>query len=294
MSEQRSDVSHWFRSSDEVRTGYISGETFKRKEVTYSVIDGMAIFEGDIILGTVEQMEGKALAPRGVGRPGSGYRWPGMTIPWQAKPALRPLVLRAIRHWEANTSIRFVERTPANQNRYPDYLSFKDEDGCWSSVGRQGGEQDVSLAVATFRAPAGVGNPMGYQGVGAARMVYRGQDNHVHEIWLSGSGWQHWDMTASLRAPLAAGDPMGYQATGVARVVYCGRDSHVHEIWLSATGWQHYDHTAALSAPLAAGEPMGYQSSGRDRVVYRGRDNHAHEIALAGTWRHEDLTPFAR
>jgi hypothetical protein len=38
-----------FRTSTENGTGYISGVTFGPKKVTYSVINGMAIFEGDII-----------------------------------------------------------------------------------------------------------------------------------------------------------------------------------------------------------------------------------------------------
>ena len=41
----------------EVRTGYIAGETFDAKLVRYSVVGDLAIFEGDIILGTVEEIE---------------------------------------------------------------------------------------------------------------------------------------------------------------------------------------------------------------------------------------------
>ena len=31
-------------------TGYINGNTFRNKEVKYKLVNGMAIFEGDIIL----------------------------------------------------------------------------------------------------------------------------------------------------------------------------------------------------------------------------------------------------
>ena len=49
---------NWLRSSDDVRKGYIlTGKRLGLTPVTYSVIDDDAIFEGDIKLGTAEQME---------------------------------------------------------------------------------------------------------------------------------------------------------------------------------------------------------------------------------------------
>ncbi|UYG09111.1 hypothetical protein [Halomonas sp. M4R1S46] len=39
-------------ASDDVRTGFISGVTFRNKPVQYSVVDGLAVFEGCIVLGT--------------------------------------------------------------------------------------------------------------------------------------------------------------------------------------------------------------------------------------------------
>ena len=38
------------RDSSGWQTGYIQGNTFSNKEVKYRIINGMAIFEGDIIL----------------------------------------------------------------------------------------------------------------------------------------------------------------------------------------------------------------------------------------------------
>ena len=46
-----------FRSSPDVRTGFVKGNTFGYRPVRYSVIDGEAIFEGDIVLGSVDEME---------------------------------------------------------------------------------------------------------------------------------------------------------------------------------------------------------------------------------------------
>lgn len=153
----------WFRSSDDVRKGFVRGlEAFRVKPVEYSVIDDIAIFEGDIALGTTAQMEairrevesetsmdarGLAIGDiaEGVGITGLRFRWPGGVLPWVSTPALRALALQAIAHWEANTNIRFVERTPANAAQYPNWISFEARDGCWSSVGMQGGMQVISL-----------------------------------------------------------------------------------------------------------------------------------------------------
>jgi hypothetical protein len=147
------DYSEWFRSSDETGTGFVSGNTFLLKQVEYSVIDGMAIFEGDIALGPVDQLDVlSADVPRdqlpvaGIGIVGERFRWPGGIVPWQSVPELRQRVLDAIAHWETHTNIRFVERTAGNQAQYPNFLSFQVRDGCWSFVGMQGGEQVVSLA----------------------------------------------------------------------------------------------------------------------------------------------------
>ena len=76
-------------------------------------------------------------------------------------------------------------------------------------------------------APAAAGNPMGYVAQ-LPRVVYRGQDNHIHEIHLTDT-WHKYDLTAATGAPAAAGDPMGYFAQ-VPRVVYRGQDGHVYEL----------------------------------------------------------------
>ena len=50
-------ASEEFRSSLEVRTGFVKGNTFGYRPVQYYVIDGQAIFEGDIVLDSVDGME---------------------------------------------------------------------------------------------------------------------------------------------------------------------------------------------------------------------------------------------
>lgn len=157
-----------FRSSDDVRTGYVRGiDDFGLKQVQYCAINGVAIFEGDIALGPIDEVEtmaasvrslvgadpipasGLGVSPhdiqRGVAITGERFRWPGGLVPWETQPALRTVVTQAIQHWGQNTNIRFVERTAANAAQYPNFISFQALDGCWSAVGMQGGQQVISL-----------------------------------------------------------------------------------------------------------------------------------------------------
>jgi len=151
-------------SGDDIRTGFIDGATFRNKPVQYSVVDGMAIFEGCIVLGTVEEMEAKAAAvragkagdvaqlsgglERGVGITGDQFRWPNALMPYDIDPNLpnQSRVTNAIAHWEQNTNMRFVLRTAANAGQYPNYVRFRPGNGCSSSVGMRGGLQFVTLA----------------------------------------------------------------------------------------------------------------------------------------------------
>ena len=162
------DVPCLFRSSDDVRQGFVRGiDRFDVKPVTYNVIQGIAIFEGDIALGTPEEVEAVAEAvagedvesvrrlaltaspgevPHGVGIPGMRFRWPNGVVPYTVVQPLRNVVDQAIAHFQANTRIRFVERTAANAAQFPNWVSFEQQTGCWSPVGMQGnGMQVISL-----------------------------------------------------------------------------------------------------------------------------------------------------
>src|SRR5829696_2326766 len=141
------------RSTTEPRTGIISGRTFMVKTVKYSDVDGDAIFEGDIVLGTVAQMEEayKKISEsedlqetlKAVFISGSQFRWPNGVIPFRINPGLPDpgRVTDAIQHWHERTPIRFVAR-----NQEADFVSFiRSSSGCSSAVGRQTGEQFVKL-----------------------------------------------------------------------------------------------------------------------------------------------------
>jgi hypothetical protein len=134
-----------------VQTALLDGATFKGKAVQYSVVDGLAIFEGDIVLGTAEEVTSRTEQIRlemsgqvasGVLRSGAQFRWPNCTIPYTIDPALpnQARVTDAIAHWHERTRFRFVVRTSET-----DYVTFRPSSGCSSSVGRQGGQQFVNL-----------------------------------------------------------------------------------------------------------------------------------------------------
>jgi hypothetical protein len=135
------------------QTAIIEGATFGAKAVQYTVVDELCIFEGDIVLGTVDEVAAKTEAARDVmsGRlaaavivSGAARRWPNCQVPFTIDSGLanQQRVTDAIAHWEANTRFRFIAKTAA----HTDWVTFRTGSGCSSSVGRQGGQQFVNLA----------------------------------------------------------------------------------------------------------------------------------------------------
>ena len=140
------------------QTALISGNTFRAKAVQYSVLDGQAVFEGDILLGTVEEVQRQSaqLAAEARGELGAAavllsgdqFRWVNCVVAYDIDAGLpnQARVSDAIAHWEANTHFTFVLRTAANAAAHPDWVHFQPADGCSSFVGRRGGQQALNLA----------------------------------------------------------------------------------------------------------------------------------------------------
>jgi hypothetical protein len=145
-----------FSSSAVVRSALIDGETFKGRAIHYMDVDGVAMFEGDIVLGTVDEVDIRSQQIRdelagsvalGVVISGTSFRWPNCEVPFEIEAGLAsPQRVRdAIAHWESATNYRFPERTAANAGQYPDFVRFVTGSGCSSSVGRRGGQQNINL-----------------------------------------------------------------------------------------------------------------------------------------------------
>lgn len=156
-----------FSSSSDTKKCYVHGITWGNlKEIEYSIVDGRAMFEGDIVIGTeasIADAENTGLTSMNAGmmfdalpsdpKPGMviesciivgvQYRWPDGVIPYTIDPNLpnQQRIDDAVSHWEANTSIQLKPRT--NET---DYVEFVPSSGCWSYVGRRGGKQQLGLA----------------------------------------------------------------------------------------------------------------------------------------------------
>ncbi|WP_394850031.1 M12 family metallopeptidase [Pendulispora brunnea] len=134
-----------------LQSGYFPvGRNGVVQKVTYAVVDGERIFEGDIILDHTEAAGGlhvQGLDPQGVAISGSSRRWPNKVIPYAIDSGLSNTarVSDAIAHWENKTELTFVKRTSSNASKYPDYVVFRSSSGCSSTVGRKGGVQYVNL-----------------------------------------------------------------------------------------------------------------------------------------------------
>lgn len=143
-----------FLTNPSAKTGRISANTFQHRQVKYAPIGELAVFEGDIIVGTLKAVEAVSKKPEvmklvaeGIVIKGDQYRWPDGKIPYRIALGFpeQERVTKAIEVWETNTKIRFIQLDSGNLNEYPDRVLFISGQGCYSYVGRQGGEQEISL-----------------------------------------------------------------------------------------------------------------------------------------------------
>ncbi|KAK7604958.1 hypothetical protein V9T40_006144 [Parthenolecanium corni] len=96
-----------------------------------------------------EYHEGDILHPYPSGRNGlraKSSRWPNKTIPYEISPYMRgadrQMIQEAIDEFHKHTCIKFKERRESDF----DYVYFTNGNtGCWSSVGRIGGRQEINL-----------------------------------------------------------------------------------------------------------------------------------------------------
>ncbi len=160
-----------------VGRGYLTGPGLYEFPVEYEVVDGIALHEGCIELGPVEEVEehaqhirakhqnkntiesagddhavGEDIEQAGVGiSPDSSMLWTNGVVPYSIASNVpdHSRINDAISHIEVNTAIRFIRRTNGNAHRYPNFLeivSNGDSSVSSSRVGMQGGRQSVRFS----------------------------------------------------------------------------------------------------------------------------------------------------
>jgi hypothetical protein len=144
------------RSAITIQHGLIRGISFDFKSVKFSDLEGLAIFEGDICLGSVQEMKNITSTQlidiqnniRGIAVAGNKFRWPKGVVYYDVDTNLpnQDRVFNAIEHWEKRTKIRFIRRNKKNARKNPNYVYFTSARGCWSYIGMFGtGRQTISL-----------------------------------------------------------------------------------------------------------------------------------------------------
>lgn len=118
-----------------------------------SEVAGQLVANADLTKSNPEELgpyvEGDILIPRPASKNGiigESFRWPKGVIPFEISPTFdakyRNIILQGMEEYHKHTCIRFVKRTAAHK----DYIYFTNTNtGCWSSVGRIGGRQELNL-----------------------------------------------------------------------------------------------------------------------------------------------------
>lgn len=130
--------------------GSISEFFYAGQKLSVEEIDGEYIYQGDILLppNMLSKTEvnlvyepGKEVSQKSVGR--TSGRWKDNTVYYAVDSNLpdKNRVTDAIKHWEANTPLKFVQRSSQSN-----YIYFTPGSGCSSYLGMIGGKQNITLA----------------------------------------------------------------------------------------------------------------------------------------------------
>ncbi|KAM7444990.1 hypothetical protein ABFA07_006520 [Porites harrisoni] len=109
--------------------------------------DGSTLYQGDIVLDfrTRLLIQGGHVRRKRAVKKLERSRWPNGVIPYivdrDLAPKTKKEIRKALRHWKRKTCLNFRHKRDGDT----DYIRFVYEPGCWSYVGRAGGEQKLSV-----------------------------------------------------------------------------------------------------------------------------------------------------
>ena len=139
--------------------GGLRTTVWRGRELTYEVIDGWAVYDGDIVLGRVEEIEAEpaSAGTPASGVPGPGLRrdifsgswdpgWPDGVIPYEISGDATPRELfrtrMAIAEWNDRTAVQFVPRTAETE-----YLLLEHKGWGPCRVDVRGGHQLIAFTL---------------------------------------------------------------------------------------------------------------------------------------------------
>ncbi len=117
--------------------------------VRYTVADGLAVTEGDIILGTADELTAAAKNSAALPRSAVQYlgtpTWPNATLYYSiaANFPNPQRILDAVDHWNTNTPIKILPRVA--EANYVQFVASSDSTFCASNLGMLGGRQTIQL-----------------------------------------------------------------------------------------------------------------------------------------------------
>lgn len=171
-------------------------------EVTYEVVDGLAVFQGDIILGRADTVDPHALGHAS---------WPDGTVPYViegfADPAaVREIVREVTHHFGDHTGVELVPRT--DQADYVAIIPLRTERCGRAAFGRMGGRQVIE-----FAPYCGFGTLVHQLGhtLGLVHEETRhDRDAHVDVRWFNATHPHRFDV-----APASLSDEGGYDPASI-------------------------------------------------------------------------------